>query len=98
MTDEDRTAVGKVGTKERSARRLVSPACKTTQGERVMAEKAKTSETGERKKARDEKLDRELEHSFPASDPPSSIQPGTRSGAPDRSRKTPASAKKSARR
>jgi hypothetical protein len=33
---------------------------------------------------RSEKLDRELEETFPASDPPSSIQPGTRTGRPRR--------------
>jgi hypothetical protein len=37
-----------------------------------------------REKRRDETLDLELEQSFPASDPPSSTQPGTRSGEPKR--------------
>jgi hypothetical protein len=63
-----------------------------------MSEKAKTTDTDDRKKARDEKLDRELEGSFPASDPSSSTQPGTRAGTPDRRRKNHTSAEKSARR
>lgn len=51
---------------------------------RAKTGKAKPAESDDRKKERDETLERELEQSFPASDPPSSTQPGTRSGAPNR--------------
>ena len=37
-------------------------------------------------KDQDELLNRELEDTFPASDPPSSIQPTTEIGGPDRQR------------
>ena len=37
-------------------------------------------------KEREKLLDRELEDSFPASDPPSSTQPTTEMGGPDRKR------------
>jgi hypothetical protein len=49
-----------------------------------MNKKAKSKTTEERKHdATDDELERELEDTFPASDPPSLTQPG-RSGAPDR--------------
>ena len=54
-----------------------------------MIEKAK-SEVGEKQKAEkqkhdeaDDELGRELEDSFPASDPPSMTQPCGKTGAPD---------------
>ncbi|HET6377756.1 MAG TPA: hypothetical protein VFG05_05545 [Methylocella sp.] len=36
-----------------------------------------------------EELERELEESFPASDPPSITQPGIKAGAPDHERRRP---------
>jgi hypothetical protein len=36
-----------------------------------------------------EELERELEESFPASDPPSITQPGVKTGAPDHERRRP---------
>ncbi len=56
-------------------------------GEQPMSRNAESATIADRWKERNETLDRELEQSFPASDPPSSIQPGTRSGAPDRDKK-----------
>jgi hypothetical protein len=49
-----------------------------------MIEKAK-SETDEKRKhdEKDEELERELEDSFPASDPPSATQPSVKASAPD---------------
>ena len=53
-----------------------------------MAEKAK-SKTNEKPKqdphktSQNEELERELEDSFPASDPPSATQPNVTAGAPD---------------
>lgn len=49
-----------------------------------MPGKAEQAPLDARRVRRDETLDHELEQTFPASDPPSSTQPGTRSGAPDR--------------
>jgi len=49
--------------------------------------KSERSETQGREKSakkRQERLDRELEDSFPASDPPSVTQPGVKPGAPER--------------
>ena len=49
--------------------------------------KSETSETQGREKSatgRQEQLDRELEGTFPASDPPSVTQPGIKPGAPER--------------
>jgi len=51
-----------------------------------MSRATRATDLDERKEYADAKLDLELEQSFPASDPPSSIQPGTRSGGPDRTK------------
>jgi hypothetical protein len=51
--------------------------------------KSETSETQGREKSakvRQERLDRELEDTFPASDPPTVTQPGVKPGAPERSK------------
>jgi hypothetical protein len=49
--------------------------------------KSETSETQGREisaEGRQERLDRELEDTFPASDPPTITQPGVKPGAPER--------------
>jgi hypothetical protein len=49
--------------------------------------KSETAEPQNRENAakrRQERLDRELEDTFPASDPPSVTQPGVKPGAPER--------------
>jgi hypothetical protein len=48
--------------------------------------KTKSEASGREKsdEGRQKRLDRELEDTFPASDPPSVIQPGTTPGAPER--------------
>jgi hypothetical protein len=49
-----------------------------------MSSATKPTEKDKRKEKDAARLDSELEQSFPASDPPSSIQPGTKPGRPDR--------------
>jgi len=53
----------------------------------TMSGSTKPSDMDVRRDDRNETLDLELEQTFPASDPPSSIQPGTRAGGPDRDKK-----------
>jgi hypothetical protein len=48
--------------------------------------KEKAAKTKETHNEQDELLNRELEDSFPASDPPSLTQPTTETGGPDRKR------------
>ena len=58
---------------------MVMKTTNTKKGEIVEDQRREESANG-----RQEQLDRELEDTFPASDPPSVTQPGVRPGAPER--------------
>jgi hypothetical protein len=53
-----------------------------------MTQKQAKPQTQEAKQASDDRLEEELEDSFPASDPPSTTQPRSHAGAP-KGKKTP---------